>query len=169
MITIPLVLRTTVLGVCVGLCVVSCGGLDPTAIPPFTGITGTVSVVGGEEAWPKDSVFEMRAAAFINKPLKPEDVIQDVLQQKANISDTLPRFRGSVAYSITVNGAPKTFTYVVVALRVGPDFFKDWRMISVHSISNDPLQPSPVTVQDQQTVTVPFVVDFSNLPPQPFE
>jgi len=155
--------------VCVASFVLGCGGLDPTAIPPFTGITGTVTVEGGEAAWPQDSVLEMRAAAFLTKPLKSTEVISAVLQQQASISDSLPRFKGSVPYSITVNGAPKTFTYVVVAMRVGPDFFKDWKMIAVHSIVNDPLQPTPITVGNEQTIVVPFVVDFSNLPPQPFE
>lgn len=155
--------------VCATSFLLGCGGLDPTAIPPFTGISGTVTVEGGEAAWPQDSVLEMRAAAFLTKPIKSTDVITAVLQQQASISDSLPRFKGSVPYSIVVNGAPKTFTYVVVAMRVGPDFFKDWKMIAVYSIVNDPLQPTPVTVENAQTVVIPFVVDFSNLPPQPFE
>jgi hypothetical protein len=165
--------RSSLLSLALFICAVAllsgCGGLDPTSIPPFTGITGTVNVEGGEAAWPQDSAYEMRAAAFLTKPLKPEDVISAVLQQKASISDSLPRFKGSVPYSIAVTGAPKTFLYVVVALRTGPDFFKDWKMIAVHSVVNDPLQPSPVTVAPEQTVVIPFVVDFSNLPPQPFE
>lgn len=148
---------------------VACGGLDPTAIPPFTGISGTITVKGGTEAWPTDSCLEVRAVAFLNAPTKREDVLTAILTQQASLSDTIPRYRASMSYQIPVAITPRTFNYVVLAMRVGPDATKDWKMIAVHSETNDPLQPSPVSVAPNQVVTIPFTVDFANLPPQPFE
>lgn len=147
----------------------ACGGLDPTVVPSFTGISGTITYVGGASAWPTpDSVFEVRVVAFDVRPTDPSQILGALLAGKAAVSDTLPRQVAQTAFSITVNDAPRTFEYVVVALRYGPDFQLNWRMLDVYTLSGDATQPSPITVNANDDKRVNFRVDFNNLPPQPF-
>lgn len=147
----------------------ACGGLDPTAVPPFTGISGTITFVGGKGAWPPaDSVVEVRVVAFEVRPTDPSQVFGALLAGKGVVSDTLPRHVDQSSYTIAVAGTPRTFEYIVVALRYGPDFQLQWRMLDVYSVTGDAAQPSPLTVNANDDKRIHFRVDFSNLPPQPF-
>lgn len=147
-----------------------CGGLDPTEVPnSFTGISGTITYVGGAGAWPPaDSVVEVRIVMFEERPTDPSQVFGALLTGKAVVSDTLPRFVDQSTYTVEVTGAPRTFKYVVAALRYGPDFQLQWRMLDVYSLSGDATQPSPITINVLDNQRVNFRVDFSALPPQPF-
>jgi hypothetical protein len=108
--------------------------------------------------------------AFETKPTVPEDVLASILQQKAVYTlEVLPRRVDSSTYEIEVLAAPRTFTYVVVAMQDGPDFQTDWRMLAVYAPGGDPTRPGSITVPSGGVVSVDFTVDFTNLPPQPFE
>ncbi|MDZ4746064.1 MAG: hypothetical protein SGJ05_08690 [bacterium] len=153
---------------CVVLCV-GCGGLDPTLVPTFTGVSGTITYVGGSAAWPPaDSVYEVRVVAFDEAPTDASQILGALLSGKALVSDTMPRRVDASTYTIAVTSVPRTFGYVVVALRYGPDFQLNWRMLDVYSLSGDPTQPSALTVNVNEDKRVHFRIDFSNLPPQPF-
>lgn len=147
----------------------ACGGLDPTVVPTFTGITGSIVYEGGTAAWPApDSVIELRVVAFDKRPIDASEILGAVLAGKAVFSDTLPRFVDRTTFSIEVKNAPRTFEYVVVALRYGPDFTSNWRMLDVYSVTGDATQPSSVTLNVLDNKHIDFHVDFANLPPQPF-
>ncbi len=147
----------------------ACGGLDPTVVPTFTGISGTITYVGGASAWPPaDSVIEVRVVAFEKRPTDPTQVFGALLAGTAVVSDTLPRRVNQSSYSIEVANTPRTFEYIVVALRYGPDFQLQWRMLDVYTITGDATQPRPLTVNANDDKRINFRVDFSNLPPQPF-
>jgi hypothetical protein len=147
----------------------SCGGLDPGDLPPETAITGSVVFEGGSAAWPDSNVYEVRVAAFEQIPTAPDSVFNAIISQTAIISDTLPRYSASAGYRILVPAPPRTFRYIVVAMRNGTDFLKDWLMLSVYAPSGDPAQPGTITVNPGSTTPINFNVDFNNLPPQPFE
>ena len=147
----------------------ACGGLSPDDAPERAFIRGTVTYVGGADSWPKDNVYEVLAVAFEEIPNAPDSVISAVLNGSAVISDTLLTYVDQVDYSIEIESTPRTFKYVVIAMRNGPALLNDWIMIAVYSPTNDPTAPGTVTVREGEVVTIDFTVDFNNLPPQPFE
>lgn len=147
-----------------------CTGLDPNVEPPFSGIRGVVRYVGGAPGWTTDSIYDLRVVAFETKPSVPGDVIASIIQQTSVFSpEPLPRRVDSTVYEIKVLAAPRSFTYVVVAMQNGPNFQTDWVMLDVYAPSGDPTRPGIVNVPSGGVVTVDFRVDFANLPPQPFE
>lgn len=155
--------------VAIALVIEACGGLDPEAEPPFSGIRGTIRYVGGAAAWPSDSVYDLRVVAFEKKPTERNQVLLAIAAQTAAYTPTtLPDSVDSTQYVLAVAGTPRTFEYVVVALQNGPDFLKDWLMLDVYAPTGDPSVPGRVIVPSGGTVPIDFRVDFKNLPPQPF-
>lgn len=166
---LTLAVRTLAASALAALALTACGGLDPGDLPPETAITGSVVFEGGSAAWPDSNVYEVRVAAFEQIPTAPDSVFNAIISQTAIISDTLPRYSASAGYRILVPAPPRTFRYIVVAMRNGTDFLKDWLMLSVYAPSGDPAQPGTITVNPGSTTPINFSVDFNNLPPQPFE
>lgn len=149
--------------------IVSCGGLDPEIVRPFSGIRGTVRYVGGAAAWPTDSIYDLRIVAFEKKPTEPNQVLTSIVNQTAAYSpSTLPVRVDSSAYVLEVLLPPRTFEYVVVAMQNGPDFLNDWLMLDVYAPNGNPEEPGRVIVPSAGTIAIDFRVDFDNLPPQPF-
>ncbi|MBU3678611.1 MAG: hypothetical protein FGM32_03275 [Candidatus Kapabacteria bacterium] len=162
-------LTTIALSWLVLMLITGCGGIDPDAVRPFTGLRGTIRYVGGKNAWPKDSIYDLRVVAFERKPKVREDVVSAVVQQTAAFSPLmLPTFEDSTLYVLEVLGTPRTFEYVVVAMQNGPSFLTDWLMLDVYAPSGDPSQPGRIVVPSGATIDLNFQVDFNNLPPQPF-
>lgn len=136
----------------------------------MSSILGTVRYAGGTSAWTTDSIYDLRVVAFENQPTAPEDIITFLAQQRAIFTATsLPLRVDSSTYSMDVLATPRIFTYVVVAMQNGPDFLKNWVMLSVYAPSGDPSIPGQVIVPSSGSVKIDFVVDFANLPPQPFK
>jgi hypothetical protein len=131
----------------------SCGGLDPADVPPRSFLKGTVTFVGGQSSW----------------PTVVDSVLAAILAGKAVISDGLPLRVDRTAYAIQITDPPRTFRYVVVALQNGPQLLSDWLMLSVYTPSGDPADPGTVDLGKGQELVIDFIVDFNNLPPQPFE
>ena len=147
----------------------ACGGLDPEAVRPFSGVRGTIRYVGGASAWPTDTIYDLRVVAFEKKPTEPNQVLLALAAQTASYTPVmLPTHVDSTTYVVEVIGTPRTFEYVVVAMQSGPDFLKDWLMLDVYAPSGDPNQPGRIVVPSGGTVPIDFKVDFANLPPQPF-
>lgn len=168
-----MIIKKILYSCCVLLVVVlcSCGGLEP--LPPkeesmFTGISGTVTFTGGAALWPKDSIYDLRVVAFEKKPTVANDILVSLLSSTAVISEIAPFRVDSFEYNIEIKNAPKTYTYIVVAMQVGPNIQNDWRMLDVYSETKNPEAPSPLTIEPNKRSIISFTVDFSNLPPQPF-
>lgn len=159
------------LPVCIAIVILcGCDGLDPTiAPPPFTGLSGTITYKDGPAAWPADSIYDVRVVVFDSIPRTPQQILPAILGGKAVFTTQLPARVESSTYELQIPGAPRTFTYVVVAMRYGPDIAADWRMLSVVDIDGDPSRPASVHVERDRRVNIDFTVDFANLPPQPFE
>jgi hypothetical protein len=147
----------------------SCGGLDPAEVPPRSFLKGTVTFVGGQSSWPDTNVYDVRVVAFENQPTVVDSVLAAILAGKAVISDGLPLRVDRTAYAIQITDPPRTFRYVVVALQNGPQLLSDWLMLSVYTPSGDPADPGTVDLGKGQELVIDFIVDFNNLPPQPFE
>lgn len=154
---------------CLALVVAGCGGLDPTVEPSFSGIRGSIRFIGGPSAWQTDSIYDLRVVAFEEQPKVPADIIASLIRQRAAFTATmLPVRVDSCSYEIEVLAPPRVFPYVVVAMQVGPNFQQDWLMLDVYAPSGDKTVPGTIRVPSGGVVNVDFSVDFSNLPPQPF-
>ncbi|NQW28923.1 MAG: hypothetical protein HQ472_00230 [Ignavibacteria bacterium] len=146
-----------------------CEGLNPANVPPITEFRGTVTYVGGEASWPADSVYDLRVVMFDSIPTSTTAVLGAILSGSAAFSNTLPSPAISTQYAIQINPAPRTFRYVVVALRNGPSPLTDWLMLSVYAPTGNVNQPGTVSILTGETATINFTVDFDQLPPQPFK
>jgi hypothetical protein len=82
----------------------------------------------------------------------------------------MPLYVDSAAYEIELPAdRERTFRDVVVGMQDGPVITQDWTMLAVMGIDNDPARPDSVVISPGKTSLVNFNVDFSNLPPQPFD
>lgn len=155
--------------VMIAVIVCGCGGIDPDVVRPFSGFQGMIRYVGGAASWPKDTIYDLRVVAFERKPEAPSDVLKAVIQQTAAFSPVMLQInQDSTEYVLEVKATPRTFEYIVVALRDGPDVQADWIMLDVYAPSGDPTRPGRVVVPSAGTINLDFRVDFNNLPPQPF-
>ena len=165
-------LYSSILGA-VTICVLAAcsGGLEPYPIPPdFTGFRGTVYFAGDSTAWPTDSIYNLVVVAFEEQPDSVGDILPAVLGGRAVFSKSMPLYVDSAAYEIELPAdRERTFRYVVVGMQDGPVITQDWTMLAVMGIDNDPERPDSVVISPGKTSLVNFNVDFSNLPPQPFD
>ncbi len=150
-------------------------GLSPIEKPPpptvedsITGISGTIYFTN----WPPpDSLFELRIVVF--KKFPPENLIVEILTGEAFIYPTaledtvsLPFYVDSLQYAFELE--PRTYEYLVVAQRYGPNRALDWRAVGQYDTDEDSL-PSPFTVIDSVLLkNINVYVDFKHLPIQPF-
>ena len=62
---------------------------------------------------------------------------------------------------------PGEYKYVAIVQLYGALIFEDWRVVSIYGF---PPSPLPITITPEKFQTgVDFIVDFKNLPPQPFK
>ncbi|MBI2793415.1 MAG: hypothetical protein HYX66_02040 [Ignavibacteria bacterium] len=145
----------------------ACNGLDPGDLPPDSYLEGTITYKGGVDAWPDTTVYQVLVIAFENQPLNTDDILKSFQNSQVVISETLPDSVESTEYRFRIPMPPRTFNYVVVAMRDGPNFLADWKMLAVYSEKGDPSSPGQVVVNVGSVVNIDFLVDFDNLPPQP--
>ncbi|MBN1449297.1 MAG: hypothetical protein JXA28_15330 [Bacteroidetes bacterium] len=149
-----------------GLLLASCDhGLDPGEALGEPGFSGTITVRG---SWPpQDSVRQLRVVAFRKYP--SADVLSEVLSGNAVYTDELPYGETTIPYTLQDPSYNGVFDYIAVAQNYGPDLFTQWRAVGVYTITGDVESPSPVDLGSGRFVEgVDIVVDFVNLPPQPF-
>lgn len=141
--------------------------MDPGDLPPDSFIAGTITYQGGIDAWPDTTVYQVLVIAFENQPHTRDEILEAFQKNEVVISGLLPDSVESTVYRFRIPSPPRTFNYIVVAMRDGPNFLEDWTMLSVYSKTGNPSAPSSVVVAAGAEVTINFTVDFDNLPPQP--
>ncbi len=142
-------------------------GLDPTIPKGDSYVKGRVIVISGSNSWPNpDSALEMRVVGFKEYP--PKDILNDVIAGNAFISDTLPRFLDTIPFKLKIEKPPEEIRYLVVAIRYGTIF--EWRVVGVYSDEMSyERKPKKILVSKGQIVEkIDILVDFKNLPKQPF-
>jgi hypothetical protein len=122
---------------------------------------------------PLDSLFDLRVVAV---PYFPVDTSFYVIFRKI-INDTIAYSPASiptadsgktVSYEMLVK--PKSYYYIAVVQQFGPDVFSQWRVVGIYGYSAASPSPKPVTVPSGGFIKgINIVVDFKNLPPQPFK
>ncbi|MGB9770513.1 MAG: hypothetical protein ACPLX7_00860 [Candidatus Kapaibacteriota bacterium] len=141
-------------------------GLDPTTGQKESFIQGKLIVLSGR--WPPpDSALELRVVGFREYP--PQDLLNEILSGNAFISDTLARFLDTIPYILKIEKPPAEINYLVAALRYGT--ILQWRVIGVYSeemtFERKPkkiIVPKGIVLKD-----IDILIDFNNLPKQPFE
>lgn len=145
-------------------------GLNPNNVvePGFGGTISFVSKIPGA-----DSLRDLRIVAV---PYYPIDTLFQPLILKV-IDGIIPfsediRLKAdsgkTIQYEIFVK--PQTYYYVAIVQQYGIDVFSQWKVVSVfgHTITNP--NPAAISISDGKfTGNINFVVDFYNLPPQPFK
>lgn len=154
------------------LIVLSCnGGLEPPSTSgPATGgsFAGLITFLNWGAV---DTLYDLRLVAFTSFP--PGDIVTDVLQGRAVVYPALQNenplaLRGTDSLMYTVIAPARTFPYVVVAHRFGPDAFNDWRPVGQYDLDTNFSVPSSMIVEvGRITSGVDIVVDFANPPPVP--
>lgn len=148
-------------------------GISPSDIPQIKpGFGGTITYISSPP--PRDSLIQLRIIAV---PYYPIDTVVETLIQKIVLgvipfSDTLQLSSidsgKTQRYEFPIQ--PGEYKYVAVVQQYGVFIFEDWRVISVYGFSPSTPFPRPVTVTvDKFQTGIDFVVDFKNLPPQPFK
>jgi len=149
-------------------------GLNPNDsaanVESETGFSGTITYVS--KIPPEDSLRDLRVIAV---PYFPVDtsfgevflkVINGIIVFGDNIKSTADSGK-TVEYKLLAK--PQTYYYVAVVQQYGTVIVQDWRVVSVYRDSLSSSTPDTVTVKEGEITTgINFVVDFYNLPPQPF-
>lgn len=159
-----------------------CGkGLGP--IEETTGFSGVISY----KNWPPaDSILELRIVAFEEYPADSASIFQTLLSERAAI---YPHVTTGVALSRQILGVrdpmadtihyeffkegtvlkERTYNYIVLAWRYGPNYFADWSPAGVFTFNPGSFEPAPVIVRaGRMREDVNITVDFHNLPPKPW-
>jgi len=157
------------------LLLISCSeGLAPPEPEAKVGpglLRGTIIYVGGKDNWmhAPDSVIAVRAAGFTTYPLPDSaGIVNELLEGRAIISgfQSLPLFVDSASFEIPIPKPPMTLQYFAIAQQTSTDL-NDQTIIGVYSDKPN-FAPLPITIGSGDTVNIRIMVDFKNLPPQPF-
>jgi hypothetical protein len=143
------------------------GGLYPPEPAQKAFVAGTITYKNGKSDWPPaDSVIELRLVGFRNYP--PGDILSELTKGNAFFTqDTLPRFVDSSSFSLEISKPPVELKYIAVAQRYGS--ILQWKAIGVFTLTGDNTIPSPLIVKPGDNIrNINIIVDFKNLPPQPF-
>lgn len=146
-------------------------GISPTDTTKIkSGFGGSIAYISTPP--PRDSLVQLRVVAV---PYYPIDTVVEIFIQKI-VLGVIP-FSDSLQLSSIDSGKtqryefllqPGEYKYVAVAQQYGALIFEDWKVVSIYGLT--PSTPSPVTVTaDKFQTGIDFVVDFKNLPPQPFK
>lgn len=141
-------------------------GLDPTQKEEAV-ISGNVIIVSGRDSWPiPDSALELRVVGFQNYP--PQNILDEIINGKAFISDTLPRFVDTIPFKLQIEKPPVEIGYLVAVLRYGTIY--EWKVIGVYSDEMTfERKPKRIYVtKGAKLENININVDFYNLPKQPF-
>ena len=156
------------------VCVVGLFGCDKgiSPIESPSGFGGTITYVSAPPS--PDSLMDLRIVAV---PYYPVDTVVETLIQKL--------FSGAIPYSgtllpVTIDSGktqtyqfllrPGVYKYVAVVQQYGVLILQDWRVIGIYGYSPSSPFPGSVTVSAGRIQTgIDFIVDFKNLPPQPFK
>lgn len=149
------------------------GGLEPNNTHSPIGktyLTGIITYKGGKANWKfaQDSVVAIRVVAFKHYP-DSSGILKDILTGNAFFTPTSLAFNvDSSLYSIEIPELPVEIVYIGVAQQYGADLTKQQRVIGVYSITGDNTKPSSIIIERDKLNRADIIVDFENLPPQPF-
>jgi len=159
---------------CVMIILLSCGeGLAPEAkenIAKESHIIGKIIYLGGKENFPdSNSIFGIFPAAFKIFPKDSSGLLNEVLAGNVYLNfSSLPYPADSSEFVLTIQDAPVNLEYIAVSMQYDSTL-EAQRIIGVYTQSGDNTKPSNLFIEKGKDYNIRIIVDFDNLPPQPFD
>ncbi len=126
-------------------------GLNPEAEDLTPGIDGAVILA---EDWEEDSeVRELYVAVFQTIPQDADDAISQFFQGRIKFTELIPPFQ--IEYSFSIDLDPGTYELIACVGIKSDNFFdfESWVLSGVYTETNNPLEPTPVTIEENGRVT----------------
>ena len=126
---------------------------------------------------PAPLVYELRLVAFTTFPRDSADILLSLASGKAVIYPPIgvtgfPKGQDTLHYEWLTKGGNlqlRSYEYLVMAWRYGPNPFADWRPVGVYTQNPGSFDPATVRVLLHRITDVSFVCDFANPPPKPWK
>ncbi|MCX7908174.1 MAG: hypothetical protein N2560_01470 [Ignavibacteria bacterium] len=138
-------------------------------VSPYDGalesyVTGKIIIVSGRNSWPSpDSAKELRIIVVPRYP--PYNILSDIIEGKAYLSDTLTRFIDTINYKVNIQRTPMTEAYVLASLRYGT--ILQQRMIGFYKKNLESKVPDKLFInKGVELKNLDIFIDFYNLPEQ---
>ena len=134
-------------------------------------IIGKIHYKGGINAFPDSShCFGIYAAAFKSFPQDSAGLINEIINGNVYLKfESLPYPADSTEFIIEVQDPPQTIEYMVIAMQTDSVNIESQIAIGVYTETGDNTKPTILNIEKSDTVFVNILVDFDNLPPQPFK
>ncbi len=139
-------------------------GVSPDDGQKESFLSGKIIIVSGKESWPPpDSSKELRIIVVPQYP--PYNIFADILEGRAYLSDTLPRFVDTITYSTKIQRTPMPEAYILASLRFGT--ISQQRMIGFYKSNQESKVPDKLYIgKGIHLKNLNIFVDFKNLPEQ---
>jgi len=145
-------------------------GLDPTEIKLPSYLRGRITYLGGAPKWPPDSTVKaIRVFAIQPQPKYDSTGVFNMISAgKLFWSNLLATFVSNDTFSVEIPYPPVVINYLAVVQNWGT--IAQWRVVGVYTITGDNTKHSSIQVLDRgrNYDSLNIIVDFDNLPPQPF-
>ncbi len=158
----------------VSLVFLSCG--DDSGLVeyyPTPALVGKIKFIS--KVPPVDSLKSMRIGASPFYPLYStfdSILTQGILTGKIPVTSTLnlEGLDSGDVINFTFDLPPGEYKYIALLHQYGTNFLTDWQVISVYGSTKTIPNPKSLTLtQKGKIYDVDLIVDFKNLPPQPFK
>lgn len=148
-------------------------GLKPDAyneVPQTATLAGTIEFLGGKEKFPDSTkCWGIYVAAFKQFPKDSSSIFNEILRGNVYLQfESLPYPCDSANFSLTIKDAPINLEYIAVSMQTDSGKVDAQRVIGVYTISGDNTQPSQIMIEKGNRYDIKIIVDWDNLPPQPF-
>ncbi len=144
---------------------VSCqGGVTPNDGDRESFVSGFIIVTSGSSSWPKeDSCKELRVLVVPEYP--PYNIIADILEGRAYLSDTLARFIDTIPYLVKIQRTPMAKAFILASVRYGT--IVQQRMIGFYKKNQKSKVPDSIYINKGIYLKdLNVYVDFYDLPEQ---
>ena len=145
-------------------------GLAPPPSGCKTYLNGLITYKGGVSAWPAESVYAIRVAAFKNYPFSDNSsIITEIENGNAYVNFTsLPLRVDTCGFSFEIKDTPVDLKYIAVALQYNDTDITAEKVVGIYTETGDRTKPSSIIINKCDSVFINIIVDFDSLPPQPF-
>lgn len=139
-------------------------GVSPDDGAKESYISGKLIVISGTNSWPsQDSAKELRVLVVPRYP--PYNILSDILEGRAYLSDTLARFKDTVNYLVKIQKTPMTSAYILASLRYGT--IVQQRLIGFYKKNLESKTPDKLSIDKGVSLkNLDIYIDFYNLPEQ---
>lgn len=132
-------------------------------------LIGQIIYLGGKEKFPdSNSIYGIYAAAFKKFPKDSSGLLNEVLSGNVYLNfNSLPYPADSSEFVLTIADAPVNIEYIAVSMQYDSTI-EAQRIIGVFTESGNNTKPSNIYIEKNKDYHIKIIVDFDNLPPQPF-